>query len=146
MADAVVRIGGEVLRPRELTMDELRALDLQEREVAFNCRRSGARRHRFAGPLLREVAALAEPVFAGGDRRDRVRFLISLRGGDGHRVVLSWAEIDPDFAAQPVLLGVSRDGEALDGEGPQLVVPGDVCGARNISRVTDVRILSAPVA
>ena len=139
-----MRIGGEVLRPCELAMDELRALGRQQGEVAFSCRKSGVRRHRFEGPLLREVVALAEPVFTGGDRRDRVRFLLALRGGDGHRVVLSWAEIDPEFGAQPVLLGVSRDGVALDDEGPQLVVPGDVCGARNISRVTELRVLSAP--
>jgi hypothetical protein len=88
--------------------------------------------------------ALAEPVFVAGDRRDRVRFLISLRGGDGHRVVLSWAEIDPEFGNQPVLLGVSRVGAALDDEGPQLVVPSDVCGARNISRVTELLVLSTP--
>jgi hypothetical protein len=144
VADAVARIGGEVLRPCELTMDELRALSQQEWDVAFNCRKSGVRRHRFAGPLLREVVALAEPVFVAGDRRDRVRFLISLRGGDGHRVVLSWAEIDPEFGNQPVLLGVSRDGAALDDEGPQLVVPGDVCGARNISRATELLVLSTP--
>ena len=139
-----MRIGGEVLRPCELTMDELRALAQQRRDVSFSCRKSGVRRHSFAGPLLREVVALAEPVFAAVDRRERVRFLLSLCGGDGHRVVLSWAEIDPEFGDQPVLLGVSRDGADLDDEGPQLVVPGDVCGARNISRVRELRVLSAP--
>jgi hypothetical protein len=104
------------------------------------------RRHRFGGPLLREVIALAEPVFGTGDRRDRVRFMISLRGGDGHRVVLSWAEVDPEFGNQPVLLGVSRDGFALDSEGPQVVVPGDVCGARKISRVRMLQVLGVPDA
>lgn len=139
-----MRIGGEVLRPCELTMDELRALPQQERAVAFNCRRSGVRRHRFGGPLLRDVIAPAKPVFITGEHRDRVRYVIALHGGDGHRVVLSWAEIDPEFGDQPVLLGVSRDGTPLDGEGPQLVVPGDVCGARNISGVTELRILVVP--
>jgi hypothetical protein len=139
-----MRIGGEVLRPCDVTMSALRGLPQYDREVAFNCRKSGTRRHRFGGPLLREVVALAEPVFGQGERRDRVRFLISLRGEDGHQAVLSWAEIDPEFGNQPVLLGLCRDGAELDDEGPQLVVPDDVCGARNISRVTDLRILSAP--
>jgi hypothetical protein len=43
-----------------------------------------------------------------------------------------------------MLLGVHRDGIARDHEGPQRVVPGDVCGARNISRVTRLRILAYP--
>ncbi|WP_207400623.1 hypothetical protein [Actinomadura roseirufa] len=140
----VVRVAGEVLAPRDVRMADLRALPQHEREVTFRCRRSGVRRHRFTGPLLLDVLAPAAPLFVPGERRDRLRFLISLRAGDGHRVVLSWAEIDPEFGNRPVLLGVRRDEAALDGEGPQLVMPDDVCGARNISGVTELRIFSDP--
>jgi hypothetical protein len=141
-----VRLGGDTERPRALTMGELRALPQHRREISFTCRRSGVRRHAFAGPLLLDVAALAGPLFVPGERKSRSRFLISLRGADGHRAVLSWAEIDPEFGNQQVLLGLVRDGELLDREGPQLVVPGDACGARNVSGVTDVRIFSDPTA
>ncbi|MBO2448966.1 hypothetical protein J4573_17825 [Actinomadura barringtoniae] len=139
----MVRLGGEVLAPCRLGMNELRALPQHEREITFTCRKSGARRHRFSGPLLLEVLSLAGPLFIPGERKDRLRFLISLQAADGHRVILSWAEIDPEFANRPVLLGVSRDGTGLDGEGPQLVMPDDVCGARNLSGVTDLRVFSA---
>ncbi|MCX5337817.1 hypothetical protein [Streptomyces sp. NBC_00140] len=53
-----------------------------------------------------------------------------LTGMDGHRALLSWAEIDPDFAHAPVLLAVSIDEAPLDRAGPQLVLPQDRCGAR----------------
>lgn len=143
-AGGAVRLGGEVRSPRVVGMRDLRALPQQERDVVFACRKSGLRRHAFTGPLLWEVASSADPAFVPGERKDRLRFLISLRAADGHRVVLSWAEIDPEFGNRPILLGVTRDGGALDAEGPQLVVPGDVCGARNVSSVVELRIFSEP--
>jgi hypothetical protein len=139
-----MRLGGEVRTPRALTMADLRSLPQQERTVSFTCRESGVRRHSFTGPLLWDVASSADPAFVPGERKDRLRFLMSLRGSDGHRVVLSWAEIDPEFGNRPILLGVTRDGFALKGEGPQLVVPGDVCGARNVSGIVELRIFSEP--
>ncbi|WP_344821504.1 hypothetical protein [Actinocorallia longicatena] len=139
-----VFLGGEVSAPRGLTMAELRSLPQYQQEISFACRKSGLRRHRFGGPLLLDVASLAAPRFVPGERKSRLRFMISLWGGDGHRVVISWAEIDPEFANQRVLLGLSRDGTLLDGEGPQLVLPSDVCGARNLSGVTDLRIFTDP--
>jgi hypothetical protein len=39
-----------------------------------------------------------------------------------------------------VLLAVRRDGFDLDEQGPQLVVPGDLCGARNVSEVTGILV------
>ncbi|MFJ9776223.1 hypothetical protein ACIRVF_34165 [Kitasatospora sp. NPDC101157] len=61
-------------------------------------------------------------------------------GADGHRAVVSWAEIDPDFGGRRVLLATSMDGAPLDSAGPQLVVPDDHCGARFVSSVTAVRL------
>jgi hypothetical protein len=52
--------------------------------------------------------------------------------------VLSWAEIDPEFGGQQILLATSIDGTPLDDTGPQLVVPADVCGARYVSGITEV--------
>lgn len=126
-------------------MAALRALPRHEREVTFLCRRSGPRRHRFVGPLLLDVATAARPAFTSGDRKDRLRFLLSLRGGDGHRTVLTWGEIDPEFGGLPVLIGFGRDGRDLDAEGPHLVVPGDRCGARSVGGLTDLRVYTDPL-
>ncbi|MBR7838568.1 molybdopterin-dependent oxidoreductase [Actinospica durhamensis] len=137
---ATIRVRGEVRRPAEFAMADLWALPQHEREVAFTCRRSGPRHHRFTGPLLLDVLRRAEPVFGSGQRKDRLRYVISLRATDEHRVVLAWAEIDPEFGNCAILLGLTRDGVRLDDRGPHLVVPGDVCGARNVSGIADVRV------
>jgi DMSO/TMAO reductase YedYZ molybdopterin-dependent catalytic subunit len=138
-----VRVVGEVRRPRTFAMDDLLALPQREAEISFLCRKSGVRRHRFTGPLLLDVVAGAEPAFVPDERKDRLRFVISLRAADRHRVVLAWAEIDPEFGNGAVLLGVTRDGRALP-SGPQLVVPGDMCGARNVSDVVEMRVYTDP--
>ncbi|MCD0449774.1 hypothetical protein LO762_11320 [Actinocorallia sp. API 0066] len=135
-----LRIGGAVRAPRALAMAELRALPQHACDVVFSCRRAGARHHRFAGPLLLDVVGEADPVFAGGDRKARLRFLLSLRADDGHRAVLSWGEIDPEFGAVPVLVALSRDGRPLDVEGPTLAVPGDRCGARSLTALRELTL------
>ena len=140
-----IRVRGHVRSARVLGMADLQALPQHAREVAFTCRKSGQRHHRFTGPLLLDVLLQAEPAFAPGERKDRLRFLISLRAADGHRIVLSWAEIDPEFGNGQILLGVTRDGVGLEDQGPHLVVPGDACGARNVSGIVELRVYADPV-
>lgn len=41
---------------------------------------------------------------------------------DSHHALLSWAEIDPDFAHAPVLIATSVDGTGLDTAGPRRVL------------------------
>ncbi|WP_343308324.1 molybdopterin-dependent oxidoreductase [Streptomyces sp. SID5770] len=123
-------------RPVTLAVADLRRGGEQHRaEVVFDCATDGPRRHTFAGPLLREVVAAA-----------RSRFLLAVSGGDGHHALLSWAEIDADFGDAPVLLATRMDDRDLDGDGPQLVVPSDRCGARYVSAVTGIWIGSARLA
>ncbi|MDX6744025.1 hypothetical protein [Actinocorallia sp. A-T 12471] len=131
-----VRIGGEVRAPGVLRTADLRALPQHTSDLVFSCGNKGERPHTFSGPLLRDVVAAADPEHAYGDRLNRLRYLVSVEASDGHRVVLSWGELDPDFGAVPVLLALVRDGVALDDEGPQLAVPGDRCGARSLSGLT----------
>ncbi|MEV6309012.1 molybdopterin-dependent oxidoreductase [Streptomyces sp. NPDC051840] len=137
---AELALTGDLARPATLTVRDLLAWPQRCAEVSFECATSGIRRHRFEGPLLHDVLKDAGPGFDPARRKDRLRFLIALSGADGHRVLLSWAEIDPDFGRAPVLLGVSIDGSPLDRAGPQLVLPQDRCGARHISAVDSIRV------
>lgn len=121
-------------------MSDLLAWPQHPAEVAFECTTSGVQRHRFTGPLLHDVLVDAGPVFDTARRKDRLRFLIAVRGADGHHVLLSWAEIDPDFGRAPVLLAVTFDGAPLERVGSQLVVPQDRCGARYISGIETIRV------
>lgn len=130
---------GDVAEPFTLTVAELREGWQQHRaEVTFDCATSGPQHHRFEGALLYDVVRAAEPGFDLRRRKDRARFLLAVSGGDGHHTVLSWAEIDQDFAGSPILLATRLDGRGLDTAGSQLVVPTDRCGARYISAITSI--------
>ncbi|MGW0783615.1 molybdopterin-dependent oxidoreductase [Streptomyces sp. NPDC002913] len=131
---------GDLARPARLTVRDLLAWPQHPVRVSFECATSGIRHHRFTGPLLHDVLNDAGPGFDPARRKDRLRFLIALSGADGHHVLLSWAEIDPDFGRAPVLLAVSIDDTPLDRVGPQLVLPQDQCGARHISGIDAIRV------
>ncbi|MGO4423341.1 molybdopterin-dependent oxidoreductase [Streptomyces sp. MCAF7] len=132
-------LAGDLARPARLTVPDLLAWPQHGAQVAFECATSGGRHHHFTGPLLHDVLTDAGPVFDAARRKDRLRFLIAVRGTDCHRALLSWAEIDPDFGRAPVLLAVTLDDTPLDRAGPQLVLPQDRCGARYISGVDTIR-------
>ncbi|OIK28532.1 molybdopterin-dependent oxidoreductase [Streptomyces malaysiense] len=140
MTLARLALSGDLVRPSRLTVPDLLRWPQHRVAVGFECATSGTRRHRFTGPRLYDVLADAGPGFDPLRRKDRLRFLIAVTGTDGHHALLSWAEIDPDFADAPVLLGVSIDGTPLDASGPQLVLPQDRCGARHISGITAIRV------
>ncbi|MFB7935822.1 molybdopterin-dependent oxidoreductase [Streptomyces sp. NPDC056049] len=132
---------GDVAHPVTLTVADLRqGWEEHRAEVVFDCATAGPQRHVFAGPLLRDVVTVARPRFDPARRKERSRFLLAVRGGDGHHTVLSWAEIDADFGDAPVLLATRMDDQDLDAAGTQLVVPSDRCGARYVSAVTGIWI------
>lgn len=133
-----VRLHGHLEHPAELTVEQLRHLPSHQVQAGFNCRTSGARQHTFEGPRLWDVLRTAGPRVDLDTRKARLRYLLTVSGADGHFALLSWAEIDPDFGDQQILLATSIDGSPLDADGPQLVVPADTCGARYVSGITAV--------
>ncbi|CAM5644203.1 hypothetical protein STENM223S_02300 [Streptomyces tendae] len=137
---AEIVLTGDLARPARLTVSDLLARPQHTAQVAFECATSGIRHHRFTGPLLHDVLSAGAPAFDPARRKDRLRFLISVHGADGHRALLSWAEIGPDFGRAPVLLAVTLDGTPLDRVGPQLVLPQDRCGGRHVSAVDTIRV------
>ncbi|MGW3208744.1 molybdopterin-dependent oxidoreductase [Streptomyces sp. NPDC001135] len=140
MTLAELALTGDLARPARLRVPDLLRWPQHRVDVSFECATSGIQHHRFAGPRLYDVLTDAGPGFDPARRKDRLRFLIAVSGTDGHRAMLSWAEIDPDFADAPVLLGVRIDDTPLDTAGPQLVLPQDRCGARHISGITVIRV------
>ncbi|MET7482701.1 molybdopterin-dependent oxidoreductase [Streptomyces sp. NPDC005538] len=140
MTLAQLDLTGDLARPARLTVPDLFDWPLHRVRVSFECATSGTQVHRFTGPRLYDVLSAAGPGFDPVRRKDRLRFLIAVSGADGHHALLSWAEIDPDFAHAPVLLAVSIDDTPLDRAGPQLVLPQDRCGARHISGISAIRV------
>ena len=137
---AELALTGDLARPARLTVPDLLGWPQHRVRVAFECRTSGVQHHEFAGPRLYDVLSDAGPGFDPARRKDRLRFLIAVFGTDGHHALLTWAEIDPDFAHAPVLLAASIDDTPLDRAGPQLVLPQDRCGARYISGIRAIRL------
>ncbi|MDH6135621.1 hypothetical protein P3T37_005037 [Kitasatospora sp. MAA4] len=135
---ATLLLHGHLDEPTELTVDQLRDLPAHRVEVSFDCLTSGEQRHGFEGPKLWDVLRAARPQIDFSGRKQRLRYLLRITGADGHCVVLSWAEIDPEFGGQQVLLATSIDGAPLDESGPQLVVPADACGARYVTGITQL--------
>ncbi len=135
-----VRLHGLLDSPAELSVQQLRAMPSHRVEVSFDCLGSGLQCHGFEGPLLWDVLCAARPRVDFTGRKQRLRHLLTVTGADGHLAVLSWAEIDPDFGGQRILLATSIDGEPLDAVGPQLVIPADACGARYISGIRAIRV------
>ncbi|MFF1670283.1 hypothetical protein ACFVWN_11180, partial [Nocardiopsis flavescens] len=124
-----------------VTVTDLSPFRHRTTTAAFLCATSGPRSHVFRGPLLYEVLSALAPLVPDVPRRTRAHCAVWLRGGDGHGAVVSWAEIDPEFAAAPFLLATAVDGTPLGEQGPQLVSPGDRCGARYISAITRVDVV-----
>ncbi|MFF2324730.1 MULTISPECIES: molybdopterin-dependent oxidoreductase [unclassified Streptomyces] len=137
---AELTLTGDLARPARLTVSALLAWPQHRARVSFECATSGIQHHTFTGPLLYDVLTSAGPAFDLARRKDRLRFLIAVRGADGHHALLSWAEIDPDFGRAPVLLAVTIDDSPLDHAGAQLVLPQDRCGARHISGIDAIRV------
>lgn len=66
-------------------------------------------------------------------------------GSDGYAVVLSLAEVDPEFHESQALVADSRDGQPLGNNGPfQLIVPGDKRPARWVHNLDAITLQHAP--
>ncbi len=66
-------------------------------------------------------------------------------GSDGYSVVLSLAEVDPNFRDAQVLVADTREGQPLGSSGPfQLVVPGDKRPARWVRNLISITLQHAP--
>jgi hypothetical protein len=64
-------------------------------------------------------------------------------GSDGYSVVLSLAEVDPDFHEGPVIVADARDGKPLGDYGPfQLIVAGDKRPARWVHNLNSIELRS----
>jgi Carboxypeptidase regulatory-like domain len=65
-------------------------------------------------------------------------------GTDGYSVVLSLAEVDPDFRAGQVIVADSRDGKLLGKSGPyELIVPDDKRPARWVHNLNSIAVQQA---
>jgi hypothetical protein len=66
-------------------------------------------------------------------------------GSDGYRIVISLAELDPEFGNQPDLIAYAVGGAGLATNGfARLVVPNDGKGGRSVSNLVSLDVFVAP--
>jgi hypothetical protein len=79
------------------------------------------------------LAVRAEPEM------DHLMFLVLVTGQDGYQVVLSWAELDPEFGACSAVLATRYNGCLLPL--PTLVMPRDGRGSRYVRLVDRLHVM-----
>lgn len=122
-------ITGDVVAERVLDTADLDARASAEREVAYVTRR---RRevHRVRGVPLYEVLAEIPPRLDERHKMGQLNVVVLALSEDGFQVVLSLAEIDPEFGACAALLATRYNGDAL--HRPTLVMPCDGRASRYV--------------
>ena len=129
---------GDVNNPSTQTVADLAKLPQHKVRVKFLSGK--VERHTYRGRYLYDVVNQAQPDFDPDIKNDKLRFYVAATGSDGYAAIVSWGEIDPDFAGRKVLLAVSEDGRSLAADGPRLVVPRDRHGGRYVSNVVSIRV------
>lgn len=140
--DVVFRIGGDVERPQQWTLDDL--AKLPRREV--RARDRDGTEATFAGVALLDLLRLAEVPVGEKLRGNNMALYLLIEAADGYRVVFALPELDPGFTERVVLLADHRDGQPLStAEGPlRLVVPDEKRHARWVRQVQSGTIRRAP--
>jgi hypothetical protein len=125
-----IEIEGDVAQPTTLKFSELAILPQQTISVVIN-----GVTHTESGPYLESALKLAIPNYLACSKNNLLRWSILVSNTSGAAAVLGVGEVDPGFGNRQAILSISQDGKFLTMQGPRLIVPGDVSGSRDISRV-----------
>lgn len=98
----------------------------------------------YSGVLLPELLSKIGASMGNALRGKAMTSYLVATGSDGYAVVLSLAEVDPDFRDTQVIVADHRDGQPLGKNGPfQLIVPGDKRPARWVHNLVSVTLQHA---
>lgn len=134
-----VLITGDVVGERLIHTRDLDARASASRDVEYVTRRI-REVHRVRGVPLHEVLSELEPHWDRRHKMGRLNVVVVAMSQDGFQVVLSLAEIDPEFGANQALLATRYNGETL--RRPTLVVPGDGRASRYVRHLCRLRLLN----
>ena len=133
-----MRLVGALGERRTWTVDQLATLPLQTQDVSFLAEGNSKSLHA-RGVSLLDLVQRAKPKFDAKKKRDALHYAVLIHAVDNYEAVLSWGEIDPDFAAKPVLVDVEENDKKLDR--PNVVVPGDKHGGRHVDAVDRISLV-----
>jgi DMSO/TMAO reductase YedYZ molybdopterin-dependent catalytic subunit len=144
---ASFELTGLVERPRTFTQADLQAYPAVTLSAAFGAAQS-FQTGRFTGVQLWDLLQEAGVKLDPSRNNDKLRKYVVVTGSDGYDAVFSYAELDPDFGAEVVLVAYARDGQPL---GPtegmaRTVIGTDKRGGRLVSNLTriEVRDIDSP--
>lgn len=139
-APAAIRLGGLVETPRTLSAADLAKLPRREQATTDK----DGNKHLYQGWALADVLHLAGAPAGKGIHGTVLAEAVLATAADGYHAVYALPEIDPDFAAQTILLADRRDGQPLPAhDGPyQVIVPLDKKPARWVRQVTGFEVVS----
>jgi molybdate transport system substrate-binding protein len=144
--DGSLYVEGQVLNPLVLSVDDLRDnYTPRTVDVTFLSGEDTVTTS-FTGALLWDVLSNAQVNLNADVRNDKLSMFIVATGSDGYQAVISWGEIDPEFANQPILVAYEEDGEPLEGDDGtfRLVVPADARGGRYVFGLVSLNLRDAP--
>jgi len=136
--EVVFRIGGDIERPQQWTLDDLAALPRRE----VHARDRDGTEVTFAGVALVDLLRLAGVPLGAELRGSNMTLYLLVEAADDYRVVFALPELDHAFTDRVVLLADRRDGKPLTTkEGPlHLIVPDEKRPARWVRQVIALTI------
>lgn len=134
-------VTGDAVAERVLDTADLDARACAVQEVRYVTRKC-SEVHRVQGVPLYEVLAEIPPRLDERHKMGQLNAIVLALSEDGFQVVLSLAEIDPEFGACAAMLATRYNGELL--ERPTLVVPGDCRSSRYVRGVCRLSLVTIP--
>jgi hypothetical protein len=95
--------------------------------------------HHVQGVPLHEVLQRTGLHLREDHKMDHLNVVVLAQSEDGYRVLLSWAEVDPEFGACSALLATRYNGELLTR--PTLVMPADGRAGRYVRRLCRLHLV-----
>jgi hypothetical protein len=132
-----VLVTGDIGRERVITTADLHAHAREPVDVPYVTTRY-REVHHVQGVPLHDVLARVELRLDERCKMDHLNFVVLAFSEDGYRVVLSWAEIDPEFGACAALLATRYNGRLLSR--PTLVTPRDGRASRFVRGVCRLQL------
>ncbi|PRY35179.1 molybdopterin-binding protein [Umezawaea tangerina] len=137
LRDDQVLVSGDVGREWVIATPDLHAhagLPVDVRYVTTRRREV----HHVQGVPLHRVLARTSLLVDDRRKMDHLTFVVIARSEDGFQVLLSWAEVDPEFGGCSALLATRYNGEVLTR--PTLVVPSDGRSSRYVRKVCGLHL------
>jgi len=138
-APPVLAVSGDIPSPLQLKSEDFAKMP---RETVSVQEEDGTK-VQYEGVPLREILARAGAPLGKELRGKALASYVLAKAHDGYQVVFGLAEVDANFANEPILVADKRDGKPLFGyQGPfRLVCPNDKAGARSVRMLETLEIV-----